>query len=115
MECGLATFLEYQNQHESDYFSTGVRVRLSPIPYATDNNSWNQPFSSSYTSFEDTDKQSCYMDLDGSKTNSTSVRAPSTDSLNIQTDEKMPAKGEISEQESNGDIEGSWSHQVNNI
>uniref|UniRef100_A0AAG5DWF5 C2H2-type domain-containing protein n=1 Tax=Anopheles atroparvus TaxID=41427 RepID=A0AAG5DWF5_ANOAO len=36
-------------------------------------------------------------------------RSPSTESLNIRTDEKMPAKGEISEQESNGDMEmTSW-------
>lgn len=48
--------------------------------------------------------------MDNYKTNS--ARAPSTDSLNIRTDEKMPAKGEISEQESNGDVEGLWSHQV---
>lgn len=52
------------------------------------------------------------MDIDGCKTNSVNARAPSTDSLNIRTDEKMPAKGEISEQESNGDVEGLWSHQV---
>ncbi|XP_034662690.1 pneumococcal serine-rich repeat protein isoform X2 [Drosophila subobscura] len=32
--------------------------------------------------------------------------------LNIRTDEKMPAKGEISEQESNCDIENSWSQSV---
>ncbi|KAH8267989.1 hypothetical protein KR018_001268 [Drosophila ironensis] len=32
--------------------------------------------------------------------------------LNIRTDEKMPAKGEISEQESNCDIENSWSESV---
>lgn len=52
------------------------------------------------------------MDIDGCKTNSVNARAPSTDSLNIRTDEKMPAKGEISEQESNGDVEGLWNHQV---
>ena len=34
--------------------------------------------------------------------------------LNIRTDEKMPAKGEISEQESNCDIDNSWSQPVNN-
>ncbi|KAH8277130.1 hypothetical protein KR026_005828 [Drosophila bipectinata] len=32
--------------------------------------------------------------------------------LNIRTDEKMPAKGEISEQESNCDVESSWSESV---
>ncbi|XP_053678147.1 uncharacterized protein LOC128728544 [Anopheles nili] len=40
-------------------------------------------------------------------------RAPSTESLNIRTDEKMPAKGEISEQESNGDMDvTSWNRQL---
>ncbi|XP_055373796.1 protein PF3D7_1417600 [Condylostylus longicornis] len=34
--------------------------------------------------------------------------------LNIRTDEKMPAKGEISEQESNGDIDNSWSQPIYN-
>ncbi|XP_058979405.1 serine-rich adhesin for platelets-like [Musca domestica] len=32
--------------------------------------------------------------------------------LNIRTDEKMPAKGEISEQESNCDIDNSWSQPI---
>lgn len=38
----------------------------------------------------------------------------SSESLNIRTDEQMPAKGEISEQESNGDgVDGvSWGVQV---
>ncbi|XP_017483716.1 PREDICTED: uncharacterized protein LOC108372510 [Rhagoletis zephyria] len=35
-----------------------------------------------------------------------------TDALNIRTDEKMPAKGEISGQESNCDIENSWSQPM---
>lgn len=112
MEYGITTFLEYNEQQDSDFFNTGVRVRLSPIPFVANNNAWNQRFSPSYTSFEETDKQSSYLYLDGCKTSSASARALSTDSLNIRTDEKMPAKGEISEQESNGDIEGSWSHQV---
>uniref|UniRef100_A0A182V529 Zinc finger protein 865 n=1 Tax=Anopheles merus TaxID=30066 RepID=A0A182V529_ANOME len=49
----------------------------------------------------------------GSSHASTSMeRAPSTESLNIRTDEKMPAKGEISEQESNGDMDmTSWNHR----
>lgn len=34
------------------------------------------------------------------------------DALNIRTDEKMPAKGEISGQESNCDIENSWSQPM---
>lgn len=90
-----------------------MRVRLSPIPFIADNNTWNQTFSSSYASAcEENYKHSSCMDIDGCKTNSANARAPSTDSLNIRTDEKMPAKGEISEQESNGDVEGLWSHQV---
>uniref|UniRef100_A0A182M1U3 C2H2-type domain-containing protein n=1 Tax=Anopheles culicifacies TaxID=139723 RepID=A0A182M1U3_9DIPT len=50
----------------------------------------------------------------GSSITSTSMeRAPSTESLNIRTDEKMPAKGEISEQESNGDMDvTSWNHRM---
>ncbi|XP_050073404.1 uncharacterized protein LOC126561328 [Anopheles maculipalpis] len=50
----------------------------------------------------------------GSSHASTSMeRAPSTESLNIRTDEKMPAKGEISEQESNGDMDvTSWNHRM---
>lgn len=95
MECRLATFLEYQNQRESSSFNSGVRVHLSPIQ----THSWTK-------CMDDIDQQ------DSSKTSSTGARAPSADSLNIHTDEKMPAKGEISEQESNGDIDGSWSHQV---
>ncbi|XP_050099770.1 uncharacterized protein LOC126579995 [Anopheles aquasalis] len=44
-----------------------------------------------------------------STTSSNLERAVSTESLNIRTDEKMPAKGEISEQESNGDMDmTSW-------
>lgn len=90
----------------------GLRVELSPIPFVAENNTWNQTFSSSYASACDENYKHC-MDMDGCKTNSINARAPSTDSLNIRTDEKMPAKGEISEQESNGDVEGLWSHQVN--
>lgn len=41
-----------------------------------------------------------------------SLAGCTTDALNIRTDEKMPAKGEISEQESNCDIENSWSQPV---
>ncbi|XP_052899983.1 uncharacterized protein LOC128306492 [Anopheles moucheti] len=50
----------------------------------------------------------------GSSIASTSMeRAPSTESFNIRTDEKMPAKGEISEQESNGDMDvTSWNHRM---
>ncbi|XP_058128104.1 uncharacterized protein LOC131269651 isoform X2 [Anopheles coustani] len=45
------------------------------------------------------------MSLASSIVSCSMERAPSTESLNIRTDEKMPAKGEISEQESNGDME----------
>lgn len=87
---------------------------MSPIPFVGDNNAWNQTFSSSYASGGEENFKHC-MDIDSCKANSVSVRAPSTDSLNIRTDEKMPAKGEISEQESNGDVEGLWSHQVREL
>lgn len=77
-------------------------------------NSDQNSTSSRYTpSFDD--NRSNYTDLDGgnNKTNSCGhIRAPSTDSLNIRTDEKMPARGEISEQESNGEIEQPWHHPV---
>lgn len=75
-------------------------------------NSDHNSTSSRYTpSIED--NRSNYTDLDSgnNKTNSSEVRhrrAPSADSLNIRTDEKMPARGEISEQESNGEIEQPW-------
>lgn len=73
-------------------------------------NSDHNSTSSRYTpSFDD--NRSSYMDLDGNnKTNlsAADIRTPSTDSLNIRTDEKMPARGEISEQESNGEIEQPW-------
>lgn len=109
MDYGISTFLGYNEQHEGEYFYSGVR--LSPVPFINEPNAWNQRFSPQYAPFE-VDKQSSYMDLDGCKNTLSGERAPSTDSLNIRTDEKMPAKGEISEQESNGDIDGSWSHQV---
>lgn len=80
-------------------------------------NSDQNSTSSRYTpSFDD--NRSNYTDLDGgnNKTSSSAcdghIRAPSTDSLNIRTDEKMPARGEISEQESNGEIEQPWHHPV---
>ena len=69
------------------------------------------------------DNRSTYTEMEGlnNKTNSNSLsggsgdlRAPSIDSLNIRTDEKMPARGEISEQESNGEVEQPW-HPVSNI
>lgn len=109
-EYGMPSFLGYNEHHEGEYFYTGQRL-VSPIGYAAnETNPWAQRFSSQYAPYE-VNKNS-YMDLDMCKNTSSGDRAPSTDSLNIRTDEKMPAKGEISEQESNGDIDGSWSHQV---
>ncbi|XP_017035414.1 uncharacterized protein [Drosophila kikkawai] len=81
------------------------------------------------------DEEAKYLDLDTCKreqlssssnlpsvsastsTTSSSFAGAATESslvggLNIRTDEKMPAKGEISEQESNCDIENSWSESV---
>lgn len=98
------------------------------IPQQTDTNavplSWVQRFSPQYVPF---DERSSYMEIEeggfsknsnsvsltsegdtrnGQSSNSFDDRAPSVDScLNIRTDEKMPAKGEISEQESNGEID----------
>lgn len=72
---------------------------------------WKHPFSPQYVNFEN-DRNS-YMDLDTCKTTNLPYnRAPSTESINIRTDEKMPAKGEISEQESNGEVDVSWNHQM---
>lgn len=78
------------------------------------------------TSSLDENRSRSYTDIDLNKTNSSSLnasnsnschelsqkRSVSIDSLNIRTDEKMPARGEISEQESNGEIEPPWHHQV---
>lgn len=120
------TFLEYSAEYDDYVPVNGYGIPQEQIPL-----SWVQKFSPQYTPFDD---QNSYMDLDmcSSKTNSNSVgensatsgasrsgsngsrhgasmdRAPSAESLNIRTDEKMPAKGEISEQESNGDMELSW-------
>lgn len=106
IDYGLSTFLGYNDPAaDGDEFYTG-------IGFAQENYTWNQRFSPQYAPF-DGEKNNSYMDLDMCKhTNSYGERAPSTDSLNIRTDEKMPAKGEISEQESNGDNDGSWSHQI---
>lgn len=80
-------------------------------------NSDHNAISSRYTpSFDD--NHSDYTDLEGgnNKTSSSAsdghIRTQSIDSLNIRTDEKMPARGEISEQESNGEIEQPWHHPV---
>lgn len=108
LEYGLSTFLGYNDPAEGEDFYSGVP--LSPIGFSPDSYAWNQRFSPPFAPFDNNERNS-YMDLDLCK-NSNCDRAPSADSLNIRTDEKMPAKGEISEQESNGDIDGSWSHQV---
>lgn len=94
-----SAFLGYNEQHEGEYFYSSDR--LSSAGFTNENNTWSQRFSPQYMPL---------MGVDSGKNTSSGDRAPSTDSLNIRTDEKMPAKGEISEQESNGD--GSWSHQV---
>lgn len=109
IDYGLSSFLGYNDPGDGDDFYTGV----SAIGFNTQETyNWNHRFSPQYAPFDSGEKSS-YMDLDMCKnTNSYDERAPSTDSLNIRTDEKMPAKGEISEQESNGDVDGSWSHQV---
>lgn len=109
IDYGLSSFLGYNDPGDGEDFYTGV----SAIGFNTQETyNWNHRFSPQYAPFESGEKSS-YMDLDMCKnTNSYGERAPSTDSLNIRTDEKMPAKGEISEQESNGDVDGTWSHQV---
>lgn len=113
LEYGLSTFLGYNDPVEGEDFYSGVP--LSPIGFSPDSYAWNQRFSPPFAPFDNNERNS-YMDLDLCKNaNSTCDRAPSADSMNIRTDEKMPAKGEISEQESNGDIDGSWSHQVSKL
>lgn len=138
---GLSLFLGYNAplppvhppDHQSDaatdefYGSAAVRpssVEFPAVPSSdTADYGWSHRFSPQYVPFE-TDKSS-YTNLDDCKTisrTSTSstfdgadrtAATSSSDSVNIRTDEQMPAKGEISEQESNGDVDGSWSQQVN--
>lgn len=79
----------------------------------TQNSDQNSSCSRYTPSFDD--NRSNYTDLDVNLKTSRSdvnIRAQSTDSLNIRTDEKMPARGEISEQESNGEMEQPWHHPV---
>lgn len=111
IDYGLSSFLGFSEPTEADDFYSPAR--LSPIAFAQEPYGWSQRFSPQYVPFESGERTS-YTDLDLCKnTNSLNgERAPSSDSLNIRTDEQMPAKGEISEQESNGDLDGSWSHQV---
>lgn len=78
---------------------------------ALQNSDHNSTCSRYTPSFDD--NRSNYTDVDGGNNKtSSSARAQSTDSLNIRTDEKMPARGEISEQESNGEVEQPWHHPV---
>ncbi|XP_055848257.1 uncharacterized protein LOC129913547 [Episyrphus balteatus] len=65
------------------------------------------------------DGKGSYLDLDSCKRSTSFAAAtegsmPTSDALNIRTDEKMPAKGEISEQESNCGVENSWSQPLYN-
>lgn len=106
----------YSSTHSDDHPKQEVDVSWNESNSLAIHNSDQNSTSSRYTpSFDD---RSNYTDLDGgnNKTNSSvsegHIRAPSTDSLNIRTDEKMPARGEISEQESNGEIEQPWHHPV---
>jgi hypothetical protein len=82
----------------------------------TQNSDQNSTCSRYTPSFDD--NRSNYTDIDvnvKTSRNDVHIRAPSTDSLNIRTDEKMPARGEISEQESNGEIEQPWHHPVSSF
>lgn len=106
----------YSSTHSEDHPKQEADVSWNESNSLAIHNSDQNSTSSRYTpSFDD---RSNYTDLDGgnNKTNSSvgegHIRAPSTDSLNIRTDEKMPARGEISEQESNGEIEQPWHHPV---
>lgn len=107
-ECssGISYRLPTFHRNYEDHVCTGNQLsRLE-----SDASTSNPHFSSKYK--HKSLERTSYMNIDRCKNTSSTERAPSTDSLNIITDEKMPAKGEISEQESNGDIESSWSHQV---
>lgn len=108
---GISYLLPTFHRNDGDYAVTGDSHHSH---LEGDASTSNPNFTSKYkyNSLE-LDKKTSYMNIGKCKNTSCSTeRAPSTDSLNIITDEKMPAKGEISEQESNGDIESSWSHQV---
>lgn len=74
----------------------------------TQNSDQNSTCSRYTPSFDDNRSNYTDMDVHVKSRNEVHIRAPSTDSLNIRTDEKMPARGEISEQESNGEIEQPW-------
>lgn len=107
---GISYLLPTFHRNDDDYAGTG-NSQLSHLEGDASTSNPNFASKYKYTSL-DLDKKTSYMNIGKCKNTSTTERAPSTDSLNIITDEKMPAKGEISEQESNGDIESSWSHQV---
>lgn len=72
----------------------------------SNNNNNNNNTAGSHSSFTKTGTTTA------NSTATSSSSSASSDSLNIRTDEQMPAKGEISEQESNGDLDGSWSLHV---
>lgn len=110
---GISYFLPTFHRNDEDYACTG-NSQLSHLEGDASTSNPNFTSKYKYTSLE-LDKKTSYMNIGKCKNTSTTERAPSTDSLNIITDEKMPAKGEISEQESNGDIESSWSHQVSTV
>lgn len=102
----------HQKKEELDEMPTISWIKSSLLIKSTDRTSGSSRYTPSFD-----DNRSNYTEMDGlnNKTNSNSLsggsgdlRAPSIDSLNIRTDEKMPARGEISEQESNGEIEQPW-------
>lgn len=124
-EAGPSNRIDYSfpNLFANEQFLYSPPEAVNPHPNIIELNQENddgtttwhrQSFSPQYVTQFDNDRNS-YMDLDACKTNNSlnCDQAASVDSLNIRTDEKMPAKGEISEQESNGDNgEGSWNNQV---
>ena len=102
----------HQKKEEPDEMPTISWIKSSLLNKNTDRTSGSSRYTPSFD-----DNRSNYTEMDGlnNKTSSNSLsggsgdlRAPSIDSLNIRTDEKMPARGEISEQESNGEIEQPW-------
>ncbi|CAO1431254.1 unnamed protein product [Diamesa hyperborea] len=102
----------HQKKEEPDEMPTISWIKSSLLIKSTDRTSGSSRYTPSFD-----DNRSNYTEMDGlnNKTSSNSLsggsgdlRAPSIDSLNIRTDEKMPARGEISEQESNGEIEQPW-------
>ncbi|CAO1424491.1 unnamed protein product [Diamesa serratosioi] len=102
----------HQKKEEPDEMPTISWIQSSLRNISTNETSENSRYTPSFD-----DNRSTYTEMEGlnNKTSSNSLsggsgdlRAPSIDSLNIRTDEKMPARGEISEQESNGEVEQPW-------